>query len=92
MVHSIVSVLIGKIILPVIIYLLLLLAFGIMIIIIFIILLSEVHCTIHYEIILAHTPDNSFLGFVISSSNFIDRPKQNYTLIIGKEASYLKVK
>lgn len=39
-----------------------------------------------------HTPDNSFLGFVISSSNLIERPKQNYTLILGKEASYLKGK
>lgn len=40
----------------------------------------------------AHTPDNSFLGFVISRSKVRQNvTKENYALIMGKEAVYLEV-
>ena len=39
-----------------------------------------------------HSPDNSFLGFVVSSANFTGfRPKkENFSLLYGKEVKYLK--
>jgi hypothetical protein len=40
-----------------------------------------------------HTADNSFLGFVISSSKLSnDTAKENYALIMGKEKKYLQGK
>ena len=40
----------------------------------------------------AHTPDNSFLGFVVPKAKMIAvTKKENYALIIGKEPRYLKV-
>jgi len=40
----------------------------------------------------AHTPDNSFLGFVVPKAKMIAATsKENYALIIGKEPRYLEV-
>ena len=40
----------------------------------------------------AHTPDNSFLGFVVPKSKLFNvTNKENYALIIGKEPRYLLV-
>jgi len=40
----------------------------------------------------AHTPDNSFLGFVVPQSKLVNvTEKENYALIIGKEPRYLLV-
>jgi len=40
----------------------------------------------------AHTPDNSFLGFIIPQAKLVNvTKKENYALIIGKEPQYLLV-
>jgi len=41
----------------------------------------------------AHTPDNSFLGFIVPREKLINvTEKENYALIIGKERRYLLVR
>jgi len=41
---------------------------------------------------IAHTPDNSFLGFIVPKTKLITvMKKENYALIIGKEPRYLIV-
>ena len=46
-----------------------------------------------FVICTAHTPDNSFLGFVVPKSKLMNvTEKENYALIIGKESRYLLVR
>jgi Glycosyltransferase family 18 len=44
----------------------------------------------------AHTPDNSFLGFVVlhstaKATNVTSVVKDNYSLVLGKESQYIAV-